>query len=380
MDKKLFPDKTRTSSTPSNLNADPYTYLNDSNRAEAERIRTFMNRAFDNYPDSDKDEMYSRLTKKYKQANIHNFNSAVFELILHELLLCLNCKVLVHPILDNESIKRPDFLVTTNLGDEFYLEARLASEFDNDLKQGESAYQYILDSINSSLTSNKYFLNVSIYNVNRKTQPNIKKLIQSLGEWLKELSTGANIPEKYNWEEKQWHIVFKAIPKTPNEEKVRIIGSITPAATWGNTTDPLRSAIADKTKKYGELGKPYMIAINMENSSMSRIDEIAALFGDEQFFYQDNEQRMVRKPNGSLYGITNEKMIAPKNTNVSGVWVFDTLNLWNIHIKKANLYLHPFAKKPLPEAFYKNILHAKINNDKLEFFNEDFSISECLMY
>jgi hypothetical protein len=57
-----------------------------------------------------------------------DFPSAFFELFLHELLLRLGCNVEVHPDPGTGSSRRPDFLVTDPDGQQFFLEAVLATD------------------------------------------------------------------------------------------------------------------------------------------------------------------------------------------------------------------------------------------------------------
>ena len=115
---------------------------------------------------------------------------------------------------------------------------------------------------------------------------------------------------------------------------------------------PLRDAILGKAGRYGDLGMPYIIAVN-DLDLIDDIDIMDALFGQEQYtcFYSDENPKapvftqMSRIPNGawvSPYG--------KRNTRVSGVLVVSRFRAWNTPRASVRLYHNPWAAMPYRSA------------------------------
>lgn len=76
------------------LYAEPeFTYLNRSGRPGAQRIREALDAWSARYPGEHKEELRAR----FRSRDNTQYRSAFFELFLHELLVRLDCRVVVHP-------------------------------------------------------------------------------------------------------------------------------------------------------------------------------------------------------------------------------------------------------------------------------------------
>ena len=118
-------------------------------------------------------------------------------------------------------------------------------------------------------------------------------------------------------------------------------------AGWVDSWSAIRDAIRFKASKYGLLDKPLVIAVNFAGRHLDRMDEMQALFGQDQVtFAVDNpeiEPRHTRAPNGAWLGAGG-----PEFTRVSGAWLFDNLCVYNIPSRNPTLYLHPWARQSVP--------------------------------
>src|SRR6266478_755554 len=110
----LFDHIQRTNYEPATHSEDTFSFLNRSASLESESVRDLLESFFRRYPSSESAELKSRFKTQ--------FDSAFFELYLHELLLRLGCEVTVHPTLKGIGAK-PDFLVRFRQGQEVILEA-----------------------------------------------------------------------------------------------------------------------------------------------------------------------------------------------------------------------------------------------------------------
>lgn len=139
----LFQNVNRVNLRPKDWGEHPHEYLELSARPEAHDVRMFLEQAWEHYPDSEKKEMLTRV----KNTKIVNFKAAIFELILHELLIKRGCKVTIHPKLLHTK-KKPDFFVETQDGSKFYLEAVLAHEYDDKQASFERERNKLIDKVN----------------------------------------------------------------------------------------------------------------------------------------------------------------------------------------------------------------------------------------
>ncbi len=104
----IFQEKKRSyNGTKSYVECD-FDYRDRSARAESNNVRDFLNHWATQLPESDANELISRI----KSGNKKNFESAAFELILFAIMNKLGCAVEIHPNLNNGSTKHPDFLVS----------------------------------------------------------------------------------------------------------------------------------------------------------------------------------------------------------------------------------------------------------------------------
>lgn len=172
---RVFDDFVRTDESPYGYTEDRFQFYNRSARPAYQQIRGTIESWFSRYPAAEQSDMLRRLKV--------DFPSAFFELFLHELLLRLGCNVEVHPDPGTGSSRRPDFLVTDPDGQQFFLEAVLAT----DLPQAKQSYQQVhnsvLDVINT-VDSPNFLLGVRELVVSATKPPSERKLRKFLANKL----------------------------------------------------------------------------------------------------------------------------------------------------------------------------------------------------
>lgn len=118
---------------------------------------------------------------------------------------------------------------------------------------------------------------------------------------------------------------------------------------------PIRDALKRKGRHYGELTLPLVVAVNAAAFNLDRIDEVQALFGQEQVIVGPGvEPRMSRAKNGAWVGPGG-----PQGRRVSGAWLFNNLTPYTISSRRNTLYLHPHPLRPLPESLL-SLPHARV--------------------
>ena len=365
----LFENKTRENQGPKTRIEGDFEYLDRSAsvRVEAQRVREFLNKWIRKFPENDATELISRIKSKDKRL----FDSATFEIVRFAIMYSLGCHVEVHPELKNGSEKRPDFLIKMQSGEEFYLEAVLASEYSEVEKAAKRRKNVLLEAI-EKLDSPNFFIEINTRG-NPDTPPRGRILRRDLDKWLKVLDPdqvandidkhGPDRIPKFNWEHAGWRVEFKAIPINPERrgKGQRTIGVQFDGARWANEWEPIRDAVRSKGGRYGKIEKQFIVAVNIDSGFLDRIDEMQALFGEEEYVINNATTDMRRAPNGAWNGPNG-----PQYTRVSGVWIFGGLNPWNIVTRKNTLYINPWAEFSLPVSLHK-MNHAMITNEKMKW-------------
>lgn len=367
----LFEEKLRTYSGPKTYVERDFDFLDRSGRKEAEKVREFLNYWIERFPEAEQKELASRIQSRDSKA----FESATFEIILYAILTNLGASIEIHPDLDNGSEKHPDFLVSFGEGEEFYVEAVLASEHSEAELAAERRKNVVLDSI-ERMESPNFFLGINAEG-NPETPPSGKPLRRELSAWLAKLDPdvvandvdehGFEAVPKMQWCHDGWEIEFEAIPIKPEKRGngQRVIGVLSGGARFINGWEPIRDALRSKGNRYGELSKPLVVAVNVEAFSLDEIDEMQALYGQEEFvFSRDNPESqptMRRAANGLWNGPHG-----PQYTRISGAWLFGGMSPWNIVSRKNTVYFNPWAQLAAPDEL-RRLNHASKNEGKMEW-------------
>lgn len=362
----IFDDIERADPSPKlNIESD-FSFLNRSSREEMGNARHFLEKLISEYPEPED------LIGRFRSGNNNHFRSAEFELLLFSYLKKQGFQLYPHPQLDNGLSSGPDFLVESPSGEQFYLEAVLATENSED-RTHDPLVATTLDVFSSASHQNfSVIVNTAGY---PSTQPSRRQLLRATMAWLDSLdpdevqaqfdAQGHNSLPNLVWTHEHLEISIQALPLPPDRrgKASRLLAVQFGQAGLVDSWSPIKEAIRFKGSKYGNLGKPLVIAVNFMGHHLDRMDEMQALFGQEQFVLStvdpDAEPRLERAPNGAWIGRGG-----PQFTRVSGAWIFDNLCTYNIPSRRPTLYLHPWAQYLVPSEMLR-FPHAIGNNGQM---------------
>jgi len=368
----LFTNYQRSDSSVKANRESDFAFLERSSRPEIERVRQFLETLVKGYPEAERTELVARI----KSRNDTHFKSSIFELTLYTFLVRLGYILHPHPELPNGSKARPDFHVISPSGEEFYLEAVLASVDDDSDPAAEARIGLTLDALAGASHSN--FMVAVEYEGAPRTQPSGKKLLAATLRWLESLDpnevqanincNGFDSTPSFTWEHEEWHVLLSAIPIAPEKrgKTQTLIGILSGSAGIIDQWTPIREAIKFKGAKYGNLDKPLLVAVNFGSFNLKRIDEMQALYGEEQYVVSiddpKKEPKLRRAPNGAWYGKSG-----PQARRVSGAWIFNDLTAYTLASRRHTIYYNSWASKPLPDAL-KSMPHAVVEGEVMRWY------------
>lgn len=180
------------------------------------------------------------------------------------------------------------------------------------------------------------------------------------------------------WSHDEWHLQIRPIPLEPERRGTSstLIGIGGMEGGWIDAWSPIRDAIKFKGGKYGVLEIPLVVAVNLDSFHLDRIDEMQALFGQEQYVLKsgtDAEPEMRRASDGAWYGKRG-----PQYTRVSAAWIFNDLHASSLAVRKSTIYFNPWAALPAPDSL-KCFPFAKPVNGKMEW-HEGLSFREIFEF
>jgi hypothetical protein len=148
----------------------------------------------------------------------------------------------------------------------------------------------------------------------------------------------------FQHEEHGAHFTIQPVPKNIRRPGGRAIGG---RMLPGGVITPhkaIKSAIEGKAGRYGELGMPFIVAVNSLEDYARADNAVDALFGTEAVVVpEDGPPRAVRNRDGAWHGPAG-----PIHTRVSGVLSTERLSPWDLGHRSARLILNPWARAPLP--------------------------------
>lgn len=329
-----------------------FEYLNRSARDEAERVRDLVEDLFSRYPVHAKDTLRTRL----RSVDDNQHMGAVFELVLHELLLRARCQILaVEPSLDGTD-RSPDFFAQTETGARFYLEATLATGRSRTQEGADRRLSEALQAIDS-VQSPDFFLDVHITGTPAAPVSG-RRLRRRLEGWLRTLDyeqitaqgdDEAKARQQFNYEQHGVHFGIGVIPRHQTRgttERGRAIAGRMLAPLSVPPHEPIRTAVIGKAGRYGDLDAPYIVAVNALSTYACEDDAVDALFGTEVVSVRQTtegfEDRIARDMDGVWFGPQG-----PVHTRVSGVLFTERLGPWSLGQRRARLFVNPWARRPL---------------------------------
>lgn len=332
---KLFDEKKRYEKSEIRKNRSLYDFFDESSLEKYEKIRNLLNEALSLYDEASQNRIIDDIVKN--KNSDEKFYSNCFELIVSYMFRKIGQYELEpHPILANN--KKPDFLVTVPNFGKFYLELVTVDENDMGDLQFNILKTYIKKFRNTNELSNEVTV-ISIKSLNGRnfSHENVMDLQNAIRVWWGENKN--NIGSKLEKEMNGNLIHFEIV----KENSLRVESII-------DETDFYKkflSSLEYKSKKYGELDLPYLIAITFRPSNLTdglilQENFIAScLYGG---FYYEPKSVKKRKIH-SLWEIFEENK---RNNQVSGVLYFDSLIPENLESFRYSLFLNYYSKFELP--------------------------------
>jgi hypothetical protein len=375
----IFTDIQRIDMNCSGYSEPTYSYLNRSARIPAIRVRELVEKWFSHFPPEGQIELLPRLQSSDDKV----FIPAFFELFSKELLNHLGFEARIHPSFNNKSSKKPDFYVQGH-NEEFILESVSTDEQSDEERRTQTLLHGVFDKINE-IQSKDFFANIAVRGNATATIPS-RAMRDEIQTWIDSLNY-QEIKQIYQSEDyydklpkKKFFsngvtLIVTPIPKNLNREKPgRLIGS---SSITGfrivNTKEAIRRAIKRKNSRYGLLGIPYILLINVLSISCDNEDVIEALFGSEQFSINLDDINAPPIPSRIKDGVWTKA----KGTRLSGILIVKNLNPWTIAYQNPILYLNPWASHIYHGALLK-LPYVKINVDGRICFYEGKDIRSLL--
>ena len=345
MSPSLFDEIERQHLGPAREDQSLFDYLNLSARDPIGTMRQTYDAWFSRWPPQDQESFRSRFRSR------DQCESTLFELLLHEALLRLSFEIAgEHPSVPGTS-KHPEFLAVSGT-ERVYVEATVARGLSREQQGIEAAKDAFIDGLNH-MDSPNFFIEVQFIET-PKGPPPIRQARCFLDLHLKTLDPDQvedrltrtmdyrSLPY-FRFQEEGWSVDLYAMPKpvgARNDRSLRNVSGIWTGTHEIDAITPIRKAIRSKSTRYGELGLPYVIALNYVGESGSEDDVIQALFGNRYHTYIGHPSKTVvgRRRNGCWH---------PRhNTRVSGILFFRRLGGHDIADAEVRLYHNPWARHP----------------------------------
>ncbi|MDQ0086545.1 hypothetical protein J2W35_006928 [Variovorax boronicumulans] len=284
-------------------------------------------------------------------------NSAFFELFLHELLLRRGFTILAIEPPVPEVDTRPDYLVETPHGIQFYLEAAMVSGqalTDRGSLKREADLLRALEEVRHPR------FQISIQDLSAPDAAFRKASVQAtVRAWLNGLD-----PEHPPAQAEQ------ESDSSPWRMTLSVFGATLQLRAWARRRDaapreqgsdliyygqPVRAVVPavaiqkraiEKAKRYGRvLDKPFYIALNSTQVIQHDVHFEDAFFGSVQYTFSlddDSDPQPSRSGDGVLQ---NEN--GPRSLQVSGFLCFANVTPWQLGRSQARIIENPFAARPL---------------------------------
>lgn len=342
----LFDDIERISTAAPRAGESRFSYLNASARPAAADVREFLTRSLAVYPEAGRSDLVARL-----RSIDTTFDSAVFELIVHQLLVRSGHEILaIEPTIPGTT-KRPDFLVATPDGTEIIVECVVANGRSEQAIAADRRLSAALDAI-AETPSLQHLLSVRIEGA-AQAVITTRRLRRTLAAWIESLPAGpaGKEAEPFIYEEHGLTLTVSVFVERqePFEVGDRSVATIHYPIRAAQPGEDLRGALNKKAKRYGALGKPYIIAVGEVGVFSGERHLMDALLGSPAIAFNPNvpgeEPRQVRADDGVW---TNGRR--PRKRGVSGVLYLAGADAWRPWGRSIRFVTNPWATYPLGES------------------------------
>lgn len=370
----IFEPGDRTDTRPKRDIQGIWEHLNKRGSPGYDGVRALINDWYARIPQGKgKRDLFDKLVSKKSES----WHAGFWELYLHESLSRAGYELEIEPDIAG-STRHPDFLVIGH-GQEFYVEAAAVTE--DITKAADRRTQHIYQYLDPHPHPN-FWLGLDI-NDEGNSGPHLRRLLADVTKWFDGLDPDQTpYGSSIEWSDGDWNIDLIALPKSQASrgkiEPDRLIGMRSGGVGWSDMSDRIRQKVHSKATRYGELGKPYLIALTVNSALVEEDDLASALLGPEVVEYyeqQPGSARLVRKRDGLLMGPGG-----PRNTRVSGLLVAFNVACTHVGLVRPALWPNPWVRPeiaftaPLPfdrveiDPSTTAMAHATSDFDPLPYF------------
>ncbi len=245
--------------------------LERSGRIQTCRTRKLLEAWLARYPEEHRAELKTRLGQE------NGRSAAFFEIYLHELLTRLGYDlVAVHPIAPG-SDKRPEFLFRDRDGQELYLEATEVKGPEEDSKAAERERE-LHEAIERADIEDWHVSSIDWMEAPDKglSSKRCKQIAKALKKWADSQPQGEpkapvflsldQLLGNSTFQHPGWDLEFQLSQKST----ISGIGK----GYWLGAQGSICNALKRKARRYGELDRPYVIAINVLTERHAGLNEV----------------------------------------------------------------------------------------------------------
>jgi hypothetical protein len=256
----FFTSQLRTDAAPRRYSESSYAHLDRRAGRDFDQVRNQIEVWAGALPQS----VFSEVQRRMQSGDEREFESAFFELYVHELLVKAGHSVAHHPSLA-ETKKRPDFLAAAQ-GRTVIVEASVVTETADKDRANEARLNSLYDAINQRIKSPDYWIALDVEGVTSTPIP-VAAWAAKLQAWIDSLdySTTTAASESFEISQDSAIFHFRVLSKSESmrgNDKVRPLGALSSGAEWVNSRFDVARTLRRKAARYGKLSHPYVIAIN----------------------------------------------------------------------------------------------------------------------
>jgi hypothetical protein len=305
------------------------------------------------------DSQRASIASRLRSRDDAHFLAAFFELYCHETLLSLGSNITYEPVIPGRT-RQPDYLATGESGS-VYVEATTVGGSAAEVAR-QRRIASLLDVIDQIPIAD-FLLDIEVESSGPDAPPT-GEFRRQIAQWLDGLdpdqiregmttdgiSFGPSTPA-FLWREGAWRVQVRPWPLKPESRGVpgfRVIGSssVTEGSGFMDNTTPLRRALEDKASAYGDLGRPFVVAVGTDAITSGDFDVTNALYGHAQVTYRRFEDGRVetestRAADGAWIGPAGWR-----GQRVSALLHTRMLRPWLVTQTVPTLWIHPAAAHP----------------------------------
>lgn len=342
----LFTSAAREDHGPAPYTRGAYELLDRGHRPISAEVRRLLDQWYQRLPAYAAPQIRQRFVSGRDSEHL----GAFFELYLYELAHRLGAIVDIDVGRDELDRRRPDLLIECEDRD-VYIEATVVTGDDVHDPTTQHHLDGIYDAVNA-VTAPAFFVEVEVEAYGSST-PSRRKITPSVQRWLDALDPDALLDARdadapsHELSTGGWEISLTARAVSREHRSYphhRVVGTRSDGIGEIDDIRPLRRKLKRKAGHYGELGKPFLVAVLCAGTFVEDRDIDQALFGPMGYRYDRELGEIVgaHQPDGAFIG--------PKgaiNSRLSGVLTWVNLSPTTMGVVEPTLWTNPWAAHPV---------------------------------